>query len=244
MNAGLRRLLDEGCEKILLLNNDAELEPGCLSLLAQTLDDPTLAAVGPVIVRAHDGRVESRGIDVETRWGRVRLRGQGAHAPERSGIEEVAALSGAVVMLSRVALERVGLLDEAYFFSFEDVDWCLRARQSGLRVAVVLDARARHVGSLSLGRVAPERFYYATRNHLRVVESRHPLTGPARWLRRAAVLALNLGHALRQGEASRRDALRAVLTGFSDACHDRSGPRPRGPATGRSAEGEARGPGA
>ena len=57
MNAGLEALLGEGCERILLLNNDAVLDPGCLQRLARALDDPGLGAVGPVILRAADGHV-------------------------------------------------------------------------------------------------------------------------------------------------------------------------------------------
>jgi len=40
MNAGLRRLRDLGCDRVLLLNNDAVLERGALRRLAEALDDP------------------------------------------------------------------------------------------------------------------------------------------------------------------------------------------------------------
>ena len=72
MNAGLRRLRADGCDPVLLLNSDAVLEPGALRLLAEALDDPALAAVGPLVLRAHDGRVESRGASLDLPWGRVR----------------------------------------------------------------------------------------------------------------------------------------------------------------------------
>ncbi len=77
MNAGVRQLLGEGCDRILLLNSDAVLEPGCLVRLIRALEAPGLAAVGPVIVREADGRVESRGVGVDLASGRVRLLGHG-----------------------------------------------------------------------------------------------------------------------------------------------------------------------
>jgi GT2 family glycosyltransferase len=225
MNAGLDRVLSEGCDRILLLNNDAVLLPGCLRHLAGALDDPGLAAVGPVILREADGRVESRGVRMDLRWGRVRLVGEGEEPDDRPGLVPAEALSGAAIMLSRAAIERVGRLQEAYFFSFEDIDWCVRARRAGFALAVVSAARARHAGSRTIGRGSAERLYYAARNHLRVAETLEPRPGLAGAVRRGAIFALNLTHALTQRDVPRSRAARAVFDGFRDACRGRDGRR-------------------
>jgi len=224
MNAGLERLTQHGCDRFLLLNNDACLEPGCLRRLAEALEDPELAAVGPVILREADGRIESRGVRFDPRWGRHRLLGHGIRPGLEDGRLDVESLSGAVLMLSRAALERVGPLDETYFLGFEDSDWCARARQAGQRLAVVLGARARHVGGHTLGVGSPIRLYYAARNHVRAAERLLPLPGPRRWLRRGVIFTLNLGHALRQRRVPRAAAVRAVLAGTVDAWRGRCGP--------------------
>ncbi len=230
MNAGIERLLQEGCDLFLLLNNDAVLEADCLRLLALALDDPALAAVGPVILAESGGRVESRGLRVGLRWGRVRLEGSGQAAEDRDGLTAADALSGAVIMISRGAAERVGLLAPEYFHGFEDVDWCLRARRAGLQLAVVNRARARHAGSSTLGRSSPDRFYYAVRNHVRCAEMNEPAGRLLRTLRRGAILGLNLAHSLWQREVPRVAAVRATCEGFSDACRGRFGPRRRAAA--------------
>ncbi len=224
MNAGVAHLRSAGCDRFLLLNNDAVLEPGCLRRLAEALEDPGLAAVGPVVLRREDGRVESRGVRFDPRWGRQRLSGHGEWPEAREGIADAEVVSGAVWMLSRAAWERVGPLEESYFFSFEEVDWCLRARGAGLHVGVALDARARHWGSRTLGKGSPERLYYAARNHLHTAERHLPLAGPVRWLRRGAIVALNLAHALTQSQVARGAGLRAVLRGTADFCRGRLGP--------------------
>jgi hypothetical protein len=51
------------------------------------------------------------------------------------------------------------------------------------------------------------------------------LPGAGRWLRRAAIVSLNLAHALRQGAVPRMDAVRAVLVGSRDFARGRFGPR-------------------
>ena len=226
MNAGLRQLLAEGCDPLLILNNDAVLEPGCLERLTGALADASLAAVGPVILREADGRVESRGIRVDRTLGRVRLLGHGEAAPAAlTGLAPVEALSGAVMLMSRHALERVGPFDEDYFFSLEDVDWCARARDTGFGLRVALDARARHGGSRTIGRASPDRFYYAARNHARFLGRQRAAAGDAAGLSLALAAGLNLAHALAQTECPRWQAARAVLEGIRDARRGRFGPR-------------------
>jgi GT2 family glycosyltransferase len=225
MNAGLRRLRERGCDRLLLLNNDAVLEPGCVRGLAEALEDPSLAAVGPVVLRSRDGRVESRGLAFDPAAARARLLGSGEVFVPREGRLEVEALSGAVMMLSAAALERVGPLDEGYFHSFEDADWCVRARRAGFRLEVVLGARARHEGAATLGRASSDRFYYAARGQLRAAGRLAPRSGSAGLLRTARIVARHLGHALLQRDARPPAALRAVLEGARDFRRGRTGPR-------------------
>ena len=61
------------------------------------------------------------------------------------------------MLLTRALLERVGLFREDYFFSFEDLDLCLRARAVGYRIVCVTTARAYHQGHSSIGRRSPRR---------------------------------------------------------------------------------------
>jgi glycosyltransferase involved in cell wall biosynthesis/GT2 family glycosyltransferase len=224
MNAGIRYVRERGCDRILLLNNDALLEEGALRRLAEALEDGSLAAVGPVILRSSDGRIESRGGRLDLRWGRHRLQDHGAAFSPREGRLPVETLSGAALMVSVAALDRVGMLDEPYFLGFEDTEWCVRARRAGLGLAVVLGAVARHHGGRTLGPTSPLRLYYAARNHLRALERLDPASGPRGWLRTGAVIAMNLAHALRQSTVPRGEAVRAVWRGVADHHRGISGP--------------------
>jgi GT2 family glycosyltransferase/glycosyltransferase involved in cell wall biosynthesis len=230
MNAGLEALRASGCDRVLLLNNDAILEPGALRQLAEALEDETLAAVGPTIRRAADGRVESQGAELDLRWGRYRLLGHGAAADSTHARRRVEVLSGAALMVRLSAFDRVGPLDEEYFHSFEDADWCVRARAAGFDLAVVTGAVVVHAGARTLGAASPDRAYYAARNHLRAVERLRPLSPPARWIRQAVIVARNLAFALKQREIPRGRALAAVVQGGRDFGRGRFGRRPVVPA--------------
>ncbi len=51
---------------------------------------------------------------------------------------------GAAMFVRRDAVERVGAMDERFFLYFEDVDWCYRMHQAGLRVVYHADAVVTH----------------------------------------------------------------------------------------------------
>ena len=66
--------------------------------------------------------------------------------------------TGALLAVSREAIDRVGLLDEELFAYLEDVDWCLRIRDAGLRVVFVPTAAgvASRLGLHGRGRLDDE----------------------------------------------------------------------------------------
>jgi GT2 family glycosyltransferase len=64
-------------------------------------------------------------------------------------MEERDYADGACMLITRPALERVGLLDEEYFAYWEETDWCARARETGFKCYYVPTARIWHRGSRS-----------------------------------------------------------------------------------------------
>ncbi len=57
----------------------------------------------------------------------------------------VEAISGACMLVSRQAMEDVGLWDSGYFLHCEDLDWCMRFKQKGWKVMFVPDAKVTHL---------------------------------------------------------------------------------------------------
>jgi GT2 family glycosyltransferase len=128
--------------------------------------------------------------------------------------------------VSREAIDAVGLLDEDLFAYVEDVDWALRVRDAGFEIVLAPGARAWHRVSASTGGEATSThtLYYGVRNTVIVLERRRPLGTVGNALRRVSILAAFTLHALTR--PNRREALRAVQEGFSDARSERLGPRP------------------
>jgi GT2 family glycosyltransferase len=133
---------------ILLLDSDAELEPGCLAALVETVDsDPTIALAAPVFTdqapEASGGhapgvmRKLARGLGLTSVYKRV------AHHPSAATWDVDFAI-GACQLVRRSAWDQVHGLDESYFYGPEDLDFCLRLRKAGFRVVQVRDAQCIH----------------------------------------------------------------------------------------------------
>ncbi len=115
------------------------------------------------------------------------LRGQ----PLLDGPTEVEAISGAFMFVRRTALQEVGPLDEAYFLHCEDLDWCMRFRQSDRPVLFVPDVRVVHdKGRCS--RATPVRvLWHMHRGMVRYYRKffRHLHPAPVLWIVTAGVAA-------------------------------------------------------
>jgi hypothetical protein len=68
-----------------------------------------------------------------------------------SGPGEVESINAAAIMVKKQVLEKAGYLDEGFFLFCEDVDWCIRMREAGLRLYYLPDAKITHYRGASTG---------------------------------------------------------------------------------------------
>jgi GT2 family glycosyltransferase len=220
-NLGITAALALGADRVLLLNSDAVAIPEMLTRLSRALDaNPKVGIVGPSIVSLSEpDSVQSRGIAYSRVTGRMRHYAAGSRRTEAADahIDIVDGVSGCAMLIRRHVLERVGVFTEDYFFGFEDLELCLRARAAGFMTACVPAAIVLHAGSASIGAASPRLIYFSTRNHL-LMASRCAASVPRsmRWLQTASILGFNLAHALITSPVGWRAGLRAYLRGAGD----------------------------
>lgn len=70
---------------------------------------------------------------------------------EYKGPIEIDSCIGACLMVRKKTMDHVGLLDEDYFFFFEETDWARRIKQSGWKIYYVPAARIIHFQGRSVG---------------------------------------------------------------------------------------------
>ena len=228
-NLGLTVALRRGAELVLLLNSDVVLPPDSLGALEDALSAEAGAGIaGPLLLsRANPDRVASAGMRLSRASGRMRhlLHGEPAPAAEPIEVGRVDGVAGCALLVRREVLEAAGLLADEYFFSFEDLDFCLRARRAGYSTICARDALGYHEGGRSIGAHAAERLYYGTRNHL-LLAQRLPAAGGSLGaaVRAVCILGFNLAYALTGSGTAPLPALGAVLRGARHHCRGRYGP--------------------
>ena len=220
MNVGIRIALERGADAVLLVNSDATVPTDCIAFLVDALESTADAGIaGPVIrSRSQPDRIASVGMTYAPRSGRMRHRLAGTRQPsfESRSVRRVDGVSGCVMLVTRRVFESIGLLEEDYFYSFEDLAFCLTARRAGFTTVVAEMATAYHEGGRSIGAESPRRLYFAARNHL-LLATRHGSPGAlaARW-RLLSIVALNVAHAVIAPGGSLPTRLRAVAHGTRD----------------------------
>jgi GT2 family glycosyltransferase len=169
-------------EVLVLLNDDTEVrEPGWLEAMLVYALDPEVGAVGARLLFAddriqHAGVAGVRGNPGHPYYGLpADTVGHGGNALVPS---DVLAVTAACLMTSRACFESVGGLSGSFPVNYNDIDYCLKLRQNGLRIVVTPDAVLYHHESSSRsGEVAPDELALVRRRWGRWLRD-DPFYGP------------------------------------------------------------------
>lgn len=144
----------------LLLNPDTELPPHALYEMMRFMDSrPDVGAAGPKLVLM-DGSLDkacrrsfptpavsfyhysglAKRFPQSPRFGRYNM----TFADEDEALE-VDSVVGAYMQVRKEAIEKVGLLDEAFFMYGEDLDWSYRFKEAGYKVWYYPEVVVKHV---------------------------------------------------------------------------------------------------
>lgn len=180
-----------------VLNPDTRPEADALGALMRRLDRGDCAGAGGVLYHP-GGMIQAYGGRWRAPLARCESIGYGGRIedePDIAAVErETNYIPGASMLIGREMVERVGLMREDYFLYAEEVEWCLRAGNAGLRFGFAADARVCHgqgatTGSADEITLRPRMpIYLDERNKLNVVRDANP-----GWLAVAIPASLVLG---------------------------------------------------
>lgn len=135
---------------ILLLNSDTLVKKNAINrMLGFARKTKDTGVVGARLLNI-DGTIQPSVSHFPTVIGAIReywLREKGSYelyTPYGERPSEVESVVGASFLITPEALKRVGLLDERYFMYFEDLDYCRRVRNMGLKVYYLPGAEVIH----------------------------------------------------------------------------------------------------
>ena len=163
-NVGMRRALADGCDWVLLLNNDTVVAPDFLETLLR--ETPARAVSCPkMLFLDPPDEIWFAGGELDRATGKVKhLGGHEKDGPAFAEKKQVSFITFCCVLLPRQVVEEVGFLDETLFMYCEDVDYCIRLADAGVPLWFLPDARIWHKAGGSAGGMLS--VYYITRNTL------------------------------------------------------------------------------
>lgn len=143
---------------LLVLNPDTVVHRGTLRRLIDFAEKtPDAGIIGPKLV-FHDGTVQLSCrrfytfrvlVMRRTPLGKLFKNDRAAREHlmldfDHESTREVDWVLGAAMFVRREAVDNVGMMDERFFLYFEDVDWCYRMKQKGLKVYYLAGAVIEH----------------------------------------------------------------------------------------------------
>jgi GT2 family glycosyltransferase len=168
-NVGMRYALDQGADYLFLLNNDTVVAPDMLTRLVEACQEDTKAGMAGPTMYYHDepNKIAAAGGIVDRSRARFWNRMDGVLDPINNDAptEDVDFIVSCAVLARRETVLRIGLLDNRYFINGDDIDWGLKAIESGYKVLYVPNAKMWHKISAAMGNGSPATTYYITRNN-------------------------------------------------------------------------------
>lgn len=174
-NVGMKDALARGSDYVALLNNDTVVAPDFLdAVVGVAQSDKKLGVAGgkiycyeiPELIWFAGGV-----LDYKTWKTPIRGSGEDDHG-QFEQVVEVDWICGCFMFIPRDVLQAVGMLDERFFFGWEDVDFCVRAARKGFKILFVPGSKIWHkgFGAIKRGRLMGLPVYYATRGHFLFME--------------------------------------------------------------------------
>lgn len=169
-NQGIVQALRDGCDWILLLNNDTSFDENFFStLLSECVTNSGVVAVPKIYFDEPKGQIWYGG------GGFRPLKGYTGYHSAMGEMDvgqcdqhrTVEYAPTCAMILHRSVFEDIGLMDETYFIYFDDTDFCWRLKRAGIQIAYTPATTLIHkVGGSTGGDRKPFTVSYTSRNRL------------------------------------------------------------------------------
>lgn len=166
-NIGIRAALSDGCEFILLSNNDTVLNPDTIQMLMSGMAEMGTTMSVPKIYYHDTGLIWYAGGRIDYFRGGTIHDGQLKADSEAFSSRSLTEYAPTCFMLiQRNVFDRVGLMDEDYFVYYDDTDFVWRATKSGNeKIAYIPSSQLWHKESYCTKSVGNDfKLFYSGRN--------------------------------------------------------------------------------
>ena len=178
-NVGIRYALENGADYILILNNDTIVDSQLLkAFINAALQIHQPGILSPKIYYfSNKKKIWYAGGQQIKQTARFRHIGIGyeENDKEYKTIMETDYASGCALFTNASVFRKIGLFDEKFFLTYEETDFCYKAKNKNIKCYVVPEGKVWHKISVSFGgEKSPMFIYFLTRNRLLWAERHLP----------------------------------------------------------------------
>ncbi|MFH0829352.1 MAG: glycosyltransferase family 2 protein [Candidatus Kerfeldbacteria bacterium] len=146
MNVGLRAADQAGCDWVLLLNNDAQLQPRGLETLVTEAINTQLDIISARLWLTKEGqKIQTIGDKLGWYLGTTHTEFNGKKdTGQQIPSATIDFVTAAAVLVKLSTIKQLNFFDDNFFTYWEDVDLCLRAKKFGFSIGVSNNVVAYH----------------------------------------------------------------------------------------------------
>jgi len=164
-NIGIRRALEDGCDLVLLSNNDVTLEINTIESLLSGMQSQHASMAVPKIYLYGTNTFWAAGGYFDKKSGLNIHRGVGVtDTGQYQKNEQVTFAATCFMLIDKNVFSRVGLMDETYFVYWDDTDFIYRAKTLGEVLWYIPESLVHHKEGTSTGVLSDFSIRYLYRN--------------------------------------------------------------------------------
>lgn len=164
-NVGITRSIKDGCDYVMLLNNDTILVDDSIQrTLKYIRSNPSIGIAGLINYYFDEqDKIWQAGFiaDLVKAKNIAIIRNDSRLDSEFYFADFV---PGSSMIIKREVVEKIGMLNKRYFAYYEDIDYCIRTKKAGFKVGFYANSKILH--KVSKSSTSALRIYLRTRNKL------------------------------------------------------------------------------
>src|SRR6185437_10109765 len=176
-NLGMKIALAEGCDHIMLLNNDTAFGPDLFQKLLDGIETYQCDMVTPkMLYYDPPNKIWAAGGHLN-KWLAYRSHHDGDNHLDDGRFDQprrVTFTPFCCILMKKSVFEKIGYLDDTYFVYMEDVDYCFQAIKSDLSLWYVPKAKLWHKVSSLTGNRSDVMVRYCVRNRIYFLRKHMP----------------------------------------------------------------------
>lgn len=166
MNVGIKTVSGK---YVVLLNNDMLVDPNWLDELVKVAEsDEKIGIVGGSLTSEEIdferlGYLESNGVLLKLKPLDIPKNKLDANFPDMVQVDNT------VGLIKKVVLDDIGMFDEKYFFYWEEVDLCYRAKMAGYKIVAASKSKIWHGGGMTIKKMPYMKTFHYNKNKIRFI---------------------------------------------------------------------------